>query len=145
MGTATHKETTAAMRRMLKEIFPNTKFSVRMSRSTSYTYVAWTDGPSDEQVQHVTDRFQSMRFDGMDDGYHPTGNSQWSCCGILLQRTISEDYRKMVRPLVEFDPDGKALIWDRTIGKAFFSHYPNPTREEDIEQTVNAYCHQHAF
>lgn len=61
------------MKKALKVAFPGTKFSCRMSRGTGYgnVHVDWTDGPTVEQVQEVTRRFEGQGFDGMtDSSYH---------------------------------------------------------------------------
>lgn len=57
------------VRPALKAAFPGVKFSVR-----SETYsggasisISWTDGPTEQAVQDITDQFRSVDFDGMTD------------------------------------------------------------------------------
>ena len=59
----------AAMRAALKAAFPSAKISVRMSRGTAYgnASVSWTDGPSVDEVEAVTEQFRGQGFDGMTD------------------------------------------------------------------------------
>ncbi len=66
------KETAAHIRAALKVAFPGVKFSVRISLYSmgSSTYVNWTDGPTEPEVNLITDRFTSKTFDGSDDSTH---------------------------------------------------------------------------
>lgn len=55
----------------LKRAFPRVKFSVR---SSSYSGgnsidISWTDGPTSQQVEAITGKYQSGKFDGMTDCY----------------------------------------------------------------------------
>ena len=63
------KPSIAAMRSTLRKAFPKTKFSVTMGRGTAYgsAYVDWTDGPTREEVESVTDCYEAKGFDGSDD------------------------------------------------------------------------------
>lgn len=106
MTTATVKETAAALRKHLRAEFPGTNFSVRMSTGTGYGWlrVAWEDGPTDESVREIARTYESSRFDGMDDSYHVTGNTQWSCCGVNTSRTYSAEVVAEAEALVQSDP-----------------------------------------
>lgn len=90
---ASVKDTAAALRRHLRVAFPGTKFSVTMARGSAYgwLHVEWTDGPRTVEVRAVTEQYESSRFDGRDDAYHATGNSQWTCCGITPERRMSAE------------------------------------------------------
>lgn len=70
----TTKETAQFIRAALKTAFPGVKFSVRTSYAsmTSSTDVTWTDGPTQAEVEQVTNRFTSTGFDGQTDSttYH---------------------------------------------------------------------------
>lgn len=70
----TTKETAQCIREALKVAFPGVKFSVTTSYAsmTSSTNVSWTDGPTEPEVERITDRFSSKSFDGMTDStnYH---------------------------------------------------------------------------
>lgn len=71
----THTDTNKMIRKVLKEAFPDTKFSVKKSNSS--TRVQWEDGPSIEAVKNITRNFEGASFDGMLDletpqyGVHP--------------------------------------------------------------------------
>lgn len=70
----TTKETADLIRQALRQAFPAVKFSVRTDYASCYsaTNVRWTDGPTRAEVERVTGRFSSRRFDGMTDSttYH---------------------------------------------------------------------------
>lgn len=57
------------VRRQLKIHFPETKFSVRISRYSggSSIDVRWTDGPTEDAVDPHVKQFSGARFDGMID------------------------------------------------------------------------------
>lgn len=72
-------EAAKLLRPQLKKTFPGVKFSVRISRYSggSSIDVAWTDGPTEDQVEKVTHGFSGKRFDGMDDLAY--GANSWFC------------------------------------------------------------------
>lgn len=62
-------DTAKLVRKALKTAFPDVKFSVR---SDTYSggasiRVGWTDGPTDADVEEVTEPYAGARFDGMID------------------------------------------------------------------------------
>ena len=69
LETLSPAESSRLLKRALKDAFPGTKFSARLSRGTAYgnLHVSWTGGPDREAVEAVTIPFQSRSFDGMDD------------------------------------------------------------------------------
>lgn len=129
--SATVKETAAALRKALKAAHPETKFSVRMATGTAYGWlrVAWTDGPTATQVDEIIKPFVSRRFDGMDDAYHATGVTEWSCCGVNTTRTLSPEAVEQALSLVEHTVDGEPLIQRGDV--TVVAHYPYET-DEDI-------------
>lgn len=112
MSTHTVKETAAAIRAHLRREFPGTKFSVRMAPGTAYGWidVAWTNGPTDARVREITAAYESRRFSGMDDSYHATGVTEWTCCGVITQRSFTPARRDWALGLVRHDDDRPA--WD---------------------------------
>lgn len=90
---ASVKDTAAALRRHLRSAFPGTRFSVTMERGSAHgwIHVSWTDGPRWTDVRPITEQYESSRFDGMDDGYHATGHSQWTCRGVSTDRRMSDE------------------------------------------------------
>lgn len=61
----TAAETSALIRKALKEAFPAVKFTVRKSGSS--VNVGWIDGPNCDQVEAVARHFSGSYFDGMID------------------------------------------------------------------------------
>lgn len=58
----------ANLRIELKATFPGIKFSIRSDYNS--VRLAWTDGPTTEQVKAITGKYEGGHFDGMDDSYH---------------------------------------------------------------------------
>lgn len=56
------------IRILLKKHFPGVKFSVRM-RDYNAIYVSWTDGPTKEAVEAITDKFEEGGVNSMEDMY----------------------------------------------------------------------------
>jgi hypothetical protein len=131
--SADTKQTASALRSALRKTFPGVPFSVRMARGTAYGWidVSWTDGPTDEMVGQVTDRFESSRFSGMDDSYHATGNAQWSCCGVILHRTYSEEMVDRALALVRED-DAAVGPYIHADGRVFVSPSPWGRSARDV-------------
>ena len=58
-------DTAKLIRKALKEAFPGIKFSVRSEGGRGASIdVRWTDGPAEQQVADVCDRFRGGYFDG---------------------------------------------------------------------------------
>lgn len=101
-------ETAKKIRKVLKEQFPGVKFSVR---SSSYSMgssidVRWTDGPMEEEVAPVVDRFSSASFDGYNDseklhGYEWEGKHYSGAKYIFAQRTLSPELRARLTAIAE--------------------------------------------
>src|ERR1035441_9382503 len=91
------------IRAALKQGFPNTKFSVRKTKST-YNHnidVSWTDGPISGQVKPILDRFESAGFDGQTDCLYSCGKRilcgvEVEVCGNYVRGSRSVSDRKSV-------------------------------------------------
>jgi len=91
------KETAEAIRLALKTAFPGFKFSVRTAYAsmTSSTHVRWTDGPTEAEVERVTNGFTSKSFDAQDDSTHyheqqtPDGARVQYSGWVTLRRNLS--------------------------------------------------------
>ena len=99
------KEQAAWIRAALKAAFPGRKFSVRKS-SGSAVCIDWTDGPTVEQVQAVSRKFELEGFDGMTDMRYDIpltidGREVFGGGLILEQRSISNEWRAEI--LAEFE------------------------------------------
>lgn len=59
------------MRALLKAAFPAVKFSVKTQQYSggNNISISWTDGPTDEAVGAIVNRFKHGSFNGMDDSY----------------------------------------------------------------------------
>lgn len=65
----TLKQAAAALKKELTTLYPDVKFSVKLSRGSSYgrVRVAWIDGPSEYAVNAVAEKYECASFDGMRD------------------------------------------------------------------------------
>lgn len=116
-----HKHAAAAnVRTLLKKAFPSVKFSVRKGASYSSLDVAWTDGPTIDQVDAVISRFKRGSFDSMDDSY-TRQRSAWTTLfgGVdylnTNRRCSDELYAK-----------GIALLWEKYQGNLRGIEQPTP-------------------
>ncbi len=129
------------MRRELKRRWPAVKFSVRRGRGTAWGWadVHYDDGPNESAVETVCFGFQSCQFDGMDDGYHSTGNElpegTHGLSGVIVTRSYSESFvGRIAREAAERHPELAPLLtpeniennspdWPRRTGGGYSSPY----------------------
>ncbi|NHA02116.1 hypothetical protein G5V59_27435 [Nocardioides sp. W3-2-3] len=104
----TTKETAAELRKALRAAYPGVRFSVRMARGSAHGWfdVNYVDGPPTEVVDQICHRFQSLDFDGRDDGYHPVEPTlyatedgglfepRYSCCGVATRREYTPEVQE---------------------------------------------------
>lgn len=93
-------ETAKKIRKELKKAFPEVKFSVRSSSYSggSSVDVNWEDGPMQEEVERVTEKFNSCSFDSMQDmkvttGYEYKGKIYNGADYIFANRSLSSEYK----------------------------------------------------
>jgi len=73
------KKASKNIKRELKDAYPKTKFSVR-ARSYSggnSIDINWTDGPTSEEVEKITGKYQEGHFNGMEDIYEYSKTNVW--------------------------------------------------------------------
>jgi hypothetical protein len=73
---STHAKTAQAIRKELKQKYPDTKFSVRSESFAggNAVRVEWTEGESEEQIKSIVDKYQYGSFNGMIDLYEYTNS-----------------------------------------------------------------------
>ena len=94
-----HAQAAAILRAELKKTYPRIKFKVT---SQSYTGgnsldVSWINGPTDDAVQSIADKYQYGKFDSMTDCYNY--NSEFSGVGVkyvFAQRTVTDDIKNQI-------------------------------------------------
>ena len=135
------KTTAAAMRAELRRTWPGTRFSVRMARGTGYGWlsVSWTDGPTDREVRAITARYQSQRFDSTDDAYRATDVTDWTCDGVISQRTIGPELHERARSLLQHDTDGQPFLISPETGRC---HAEMETGDDADYRVMNRYLHE---
>ena len=94
----THAQTAKAIREELKKAFPNVSFSVRSSSFSmgDDVRIKWTNGPTTEQVENITKKYEYGTFDGMTDLYEIDNkrNDIPQVKYIITSRTITEDIKE---------------------------------------------------
>lgn len=129
------------IREALKQGFPMTKFSVRMSKST-YDWnisVRWTDGPTQKQVKPILDRFESKGFDGMTDCSYSCGERMLAGAKVEVDgnyvsgsRSLSNRLRQIVAEKlaaecgiegVTVDANGNVRGAEQSVPFAWFQHW----------------------
>jgi hypothetical protein len=98
------KDVAALLRKELRTAFPGVRFSVRCSTGTASAWinVTYDDGPTHQQVQAITGRFEGRSFNGQTDSYDDHGSLlvagdgdemptavRYSCDGIIVTRNYS--------------------------------------------------------
>jgi hypothetical protein len=74
------------IKKELSLTFPNVKFSVRMRHHGSIC-ISWVDGPTTKQVEAVSDKYESGRFDGMTDSYSYDRSAYGDAVAVVLGRS----------------------------------------------------------
>lgn len=72
------KESTQQLRSELKAAFPGIKFSVRMHRGSSVN-VEWTDGPTEKEVEAISNQYERVSYCEMTNEILSGGNSFVFC------------------------------------------------------------------
>lgn len=89
-----------AIREELKKEFPSFKFSVKSSNFAGgdSVSISWTEGPTTEQVEKFTRKYQYGRFDGMTDSYEYSNSIENlpQSKYVSTSREISEEVQKIV-------------------------------------------------
>ena len=90
----------SAIREELKKVFPNVKFSVKSSNFAGgdSVNITWTNGPTYKEVNEITNKYQSGRFDCMTDMYEYSNSCEDLPQSKYVQtrREISEDVNSVV-------------------------------------------------
>ncbi len=95
-------ETSKLMRAALYTAFPNTRFTVRLSKySGGHSIDAhWMDGPTDEQTKCIIDRFSSRGFDGMTDMSYSCGKRMYKGEHVSMGGGYTNGSRSVSRALL---------------------------------------------
>jgi conjugative element/phage-associated large polyvalent protein len=105
---ATVKDAAAAIRKDLKAAFPGVKFSIRMATGTAssaWIDITWADGPNDDMVRGVTDRYEE--FGSPLDGVYRERNL--STATLLAAQ---EKIRTILPDFTAYDADGRYVYGD---------------------------------
>ena len=94
-------QTAKAIRKELKEQFPNTKFSVKTRNFSggNAVDVDWIDGQTSDEVDAVVKKYQYGNFNGMIDMYEYNNQDESipQVMFVQVQRKISDETMEKVR------------------------------------------------
>lgn len=101
-----------AIKQELKSVFPDINFSVKSSNFSmgDSVNISWTDGPSTDEVENITGKYQYGSFNGMEDIYENTNNrndipqSKYVSC--------SRHFEEIEKVREEFNRITNANSWD---------------------------------
>lgn len=99
------------IRRELSRAFPSQKFSVKSESFSmgSSIHIVWEDGPTQAEVEKITDKYQEGKFDGMTDSYDYNHTVFHDIFGgakyVQTHREISLAVRRQVAESRGFIPD----------------------------------------
>ncbi|HQZ59514.1 MAG TPA: hypothetical protein PLQ39_07475, partial [Acinetobacter sp.] len=103
------KESAKLLKKTLTKLFPDTKFSVSMSRGTAYgsVSVSWVDGASYDLVNVIAQHFRGKGFDGSSDSTHYLNaiNEDGKIVSyglgyVSISRTYSRDFLEKLKLLL---------------------------------------------
>jgi hypothetical protein len=94
---SSHALAAANIRKELKHNFPGQKFSVRSSSFAGgdSVRVSWVDGPTVDEVEAITAKYQYGHFNGMEDIYEYNGDHNGdfgSAKYVQSSRTVSDEH-----------------------------------------------------
>lgn len=101
------------IRTELKRDFPQIKFKVTSDNYSmgSSVSISWTDGPNDQKVREITDKYQYGHFDGMTDMYEYSNDREDipQAKYVMASRSISDNVRKLafdfIKKTFSYDSD----------------------------------------
>lgn len=120
------------IRAELKEKFPKVKFSIRSENFAggNSVHISWVDGPKQDVVGDVVDKYQDGDFDGMTDCYNYRKNDDNIPRAKYVQtsREISEETKIKLKEelgLSGSSYDDENLVW-RTFQERDYSKMEEP-------------------
>lgn len=104
---STAANASAAIKEELKKLYPTIEFSVRSSNFANGNSVRidWTDGPTYDQVDNITSKYQYGHFNGMEDIYENTNDRSDipQAKYVSCTREMSEEIKEKIITSLEFD------------------------------------------
>jgi len=132
------------MRILLKEQFPTIKFSVRQNHYGSVN-VSWKDGPTEDRVDELVQRFSGGHFDGMADIYCHTSTAWTTVFGSADYISTSREesftvIQKAIDTLWEISSNFHSL--DKpTPENVYTGHSPQvPSLDASVAEFVRCLC-----
>lgn len=131
--TSSHAGAAAAIKVELKAAFPGIKFSVTSDSFSmgDSVHIGWTDGPTSNEVENISKKYQYGHFDGMTDMYESSNSrddipqSKY----VSASRSISDELEAILLPDAEkyFNADNYSSVHTaKDFLRRVFYHYSIP-------------------
>lgn len=121
---STAANTAVAIRQELKNKFPGIKFSVTSDNFSmgNSVDIRWTDGPTSDEVDSITSKYQYGHFDGMTDMYESSNRRSDIPQAKYVQtsRDMSEDVKKCREQLAELMGENTADYYENRPEGVFY-------------------------
>lgn len=126
------------IRQELKAAFPGQKFSVRGESFSGgdSIHISWTDGPTVDEVDPITKKYQQGKFNGMDDSYSYGGGPFTGLFGgakyVSCDRNYTQEFMAEVAATLEGYTDGNEYWKDNRVNREAYktSRYMRPEVHE---------------
>lgn len=142
--SSSHAATAAAIKAELKAAFPNCKFSVT---SDSYsqgdaTRIHWTDGPTVNEVENISAKYQYGHFDGMTDMYESSNSrddipqTKYVTESRSYSEGLEQEIQSQLSKLMEMEPMELEKTARRLINNTSIPHQYNNIHVRRNDQTA---------
>jgi hypothetical protein len=150
------KDVAALLRKELRTTFPGVKFSVRCATGTAAAWinVTYDDGPTHQQVQTITGRFEGRSFNGQTDSYDEHGTTlvageadelptevRYSCDGVIITRNYSPTGHLAAQRVIREDSSMRHLVICDEHGTLNGHHDLTDGRAEDFSAGGRGWAH----
>jgi len=134
--------TAKVIKKRLKAIYPDTKFSVTSDNFSmgDSVDIRWTDGPKSETIDAITRRYQQGSFDGMTDCYNYSSiEPELGCPGakyVMVHRTMSDEFKRALEKKAsevygDFDVNDYQSYWHK-INEVEEKYFPEPEPKPEV-------------
>lgn len=144
--SSSHAATAAAIKAELKAAFPNCKFSVTSDSFSQgdATRIHWTDGPTVNEVENISQKYQYGHFNGMTDSYE-SSNSRDDIPQVKfvsesrsISDSIEQEVSSQLSKLMNFDSRDLEDTTRRVISKTAIPHKYDAIRVCRNDQTAGS-------
>ena len=142
--SSSHAATAAAIKAELKAAFPNIKFSVTSDSFSGgdATRIRWTDGPTVNEVENISAKYQYGHFDGMTDSYESSNyrddipQTKYVTESRSYSEGLEQEVSNQLAKLMEMEPMELEKTARRLINNTSIPHQYNNIHVRRNDQTA---------